>query len=110
MDYEALGKRIRAERKARGWTQMRLATAVHLSTSFLGHIERGTRKASLETVVSIANVLKVHLESLLIESLTLPDLPPRPDVDYNIQRTRRVKVLRQIVRQFTKELDEWVES
>lgn len=38
-----------------------------ISTSFLGHIERGTRKLSLETAVKIADCLHVSMDSLIME-------------------------------------------
>ena len=69
MDYIDLGRRIRKQRTQRGWTQEALAERVNVSTSFVGHVERGTRKASLETLVSIANVLDVSLDYLLSGSI-----------------------------------------
>ena len=69
MDYEDLGKRIRKQRIYMKWTQEELAQAIGVSTSFVGHIERGTRKASLETLVLIANVMKVSVDYLLAGSL-----------------------------------------
>ena len=55
MDYESLGSHVRRARKAAGMTQYELAERLGISTSFLGHIERGSRKASLETLVKISN-------------------------------------------------------
>ena len=69
MDYESLGMRIRRARKAAGMTQADLAEKLGISTSFLGHIERGTRKASLDTLVKMANELGVSLDSLAADSL-----------------------------------------
>lgn len=69
MNYEALGKRIRAQRKLREMTQEALAEAVGISCSFLGHIERGTRKLSVDTLVSIADVLHVSCDLLLQDSM-----------------------------------------
>ncbi len=69
MDYVDLGRRIRKQRTQLGWTQETLAERVNVSTSFVGHVERGTRKASLETLVSIANTLNVSLDYLLSGSL-----------------------------------------
>ena len=106
MDYAALGRRIRAERTSRKWTQARLADGVNLSVSFLGHIERGTRKASMETVVAIANALQVSLESLLADSLApLPQVTP-----YDPLSTRQRKALRQIVQQISGDLETWAED
>ncbi len=69
MDYSTLGTRIRRERILRSWTQEQLAKKADISLSFLGHIERGTRKASLETLVALANVLDVSMDELLLGSL-----------------------------------------
>ena len=67
--YEALGKRIRAQRKQMKMTQEELAEKAEISNSFLGHIERGTRKASLDTLVKICNALKASPNLLLQDSL-----------------------------------------
>ena len=69
MDYEALGKRVRLHRKMRDLTQEELADAVNVSTSFIGHIERGTRKLSVETLVGIADALHVSCDLLLQDSM-----------------------------------------
>lgn len=69
MDYVALGMRIRQRRHQLRLTQEQLAERCDLSASFLGHIERGSRKASLETVIGIANALDTGADDLLIDSL-----------------------------------------
>ena len=71
MDYEKLGKQIRDLRKFHDMTQSQLAAEAGLSTSFLGHIERGSRKASLETFVALANALGAQTDMLLRDSLAL---------------------------------------
>lgn len=69
MDYRSLGQRIRKQRKAQRMTQEQLAERAGISLSFLGHIERGTRKASVETLVNISNALSLPLDTMLQESL-----------------------------------------
>lgn len=69
MMYSQLGKRIKQQRIMARMTQEKLAEAAGISLSFLGHIERGTRKASLDTVVKICNALKVSPNLLLQDSL-----------------------------------------
>ena len=69
MLYKGLGKRIRQQRTLAKMTQEKLAEAAGISLSFLGHIERGTRKASLDTLVKICNALKVSPRLLLQDSL-----------------------------------------
>lgn len=69
MMYSQLGKRIKQQRVQARMTQEKLAEEAGISLSFLGHIERGTRKASLDTVVKICNALKVSPNLLLRDSL-----------------------------------------
>ena len=68
LDYTALGHRIRQNRRVLHLTQTELAEQVGISLSFLGHIERGTRKASIETLVGIAAALNVSVDSLLVDT------------------------------------------
>ena len=78
MDYVDLGRRVRKQRQELNYTQETLAERVNVSTSFIGHVERGTRKASLETLVSIANALNVSLDYLLAGSLKNSVIGPMP--------------------------------
>lgn len=69
IDYTAMGGRIRGARQAAGLSQSELAERCALSVSFLGHIERGSRKMSLETLVSICEVLNLSADYLLQDEL-----------------------------------------
>ena len=69
MDYNDLGGRVRKLRKLQGMTQEQLAERVGISASFMGHIERGTRISSLETLVALCNALDVESDYLLAASL-----------------------------------------
>ena len=65
MDYVALGERIRDARKRQKRTQKLLAEQAGMSASFLGHVERGSRKASIETLVRICNCLDLSVDVAL---------------------------------------------
>jgi len=65
VDYQALGQQIKIHRKHLGCTQKYVASMAGLSTSFYGHVERGTRKASIETLLAIAYALKTTPDTLL---------------------------------------------
>ena len=93
MDYIDLGRRIRKQRSQLGWTQEALAERVGVSTSFIGHVERGTRKASLETLVSIANAINVSLDYLLSGSLNNSVIGPMPKGLTTQQRTALQEIL-----------------
>lgn len=73
IDYQALGERIRKARADKGYTQERLGEACGLSTSHIGHIERGSRIPSLDTIFRIASTLTVSLDSLLFDSIQTND-------------------------------------
>ena len=74
MDYADLGQKIREVRRERHMTQTELAQAAGISAAFLGHIERGSRIASLETLVLLCNALKTDANTLLSANLThLPE-------------------------------------
>lgn len=90
MDYVKLGIRIRNYRKKLHYTQEQLAEAAGISLSFLGHIERGSRKASLETIVNLCNALNVSPELLLQDSL-------RPNIlTMKLEPRNRDQMLREV--------------
>ena len=70
MDYRKLGIRVRQQRELNDLTQGELARKVGVSTSFIGHIERGEKKASVETVVALCNALEISPSVLLQDSLS----------------------------------------
>ncbi len=69
IDYTAMGGRIRNARLDAGLSQSELAEKCNLSVSFLGHIERGSRKMSLETLVTVCEVLNLSADYLLQDEL-----------------------------------------
>ena len=76
INYLEIGARIRRQREQIGLTQEQLGEACDLSTSFVGHIERGSRKLSVESLFRIASVLGISADSLLFDRMeqetTLP--------------------------------------
>lgn len=71
IDYQTLGGQVRRLRKKCGYSQEQLAEYCDISTSFLGHIERGTRKMSLETLVALAEALHTTPNELLQDKIPL---------------------------------------
>ena len=77
MNRELVGERIRKYRKERRLTQERCAERCDLSTNFIGIIERGEKRPSLDTFINIANALDVSADMLLEDELNhLPDEMP----------------------------------
>ena len=65
MDYQAMGRRIRKRRRWMDMTQEQLAEAVGVCTSFVGHIERGSRKLSVETLWAICQALEISMDKIV---------------------------------------------
>ncbi len=74
LDFISLGKKIRQSRIKKNITQEKLAEICELSISFIGHIERGTRKLSLESLFKISNALNVSIDFLISDSFSNDDL------------------------------------
>ena len=54
VDYVLLGKRVRIRRNIMELTLEELAERIGVCTSFIGHIERGSRKLSVDTLMNFA--------------------------------------------------------
>lgn len=104
MDYKDFGERVRKKRQQKGWTQELLAKELGVSTSFVGHIERGSRKASLETLVQISNVLGVSMDYLLAASLD--SQPVEIEEKPNLPPHQRL-VMKEILSTLKNQLDHW---
>ncbi len=71
MDYSLLGKKINKSRIDAGLTQAQLAEMANVTPAYIGQIERGERKFSIETLVSLCNALHVSTDYVLRENLML---------------------------------------
>lgn len=65
METEIWGRRIRAFRKLKGFTQKELAEELGISVSILGEVERGMRSPSPELMLRISRVLNIKMDELL---------------------------------------------
>ena len=104
MDYVDMGKRVRKQRQLIGLTQQELAERIGVSTSFVGHVERGTRKASLETLVALSNALGVGVDYLLAGSLQ--SSPDEENPSTTMDPNRRM-VIREILTTLQEHLSDW---
>lgn len=67
IDYKAIGKRVREKRKKLYITQAQLAEKANLSDTLISHIERGTTKLSLPSIIALANALGTSVDTLLMD-------------------------------------------
>lgn len=65
LNYSLIGLRVKEVRKQSHITQAQLAEMTELSISYISHIETAQKKASLESLVRIADALGVTTDELL---------------------------------------------
>lgn len=61
---EKFGKRVRALRNQRKWSQEELSFRCGVSKNYISDVERGTRNVSLKAIEKIANGLEVEIMEL----------------------------------------------
>jgi transcriptional regulator with XRE-family HTH domain len=64
MEAEKWGRRIRAFRKLKGYTQEGFAEKLGVSVSILGEVERGNRMPTNEFIIQVAELLQISIEDL----------------------------------------------
>lgn len=65
MNYKLMGVKLRKARKRMRLTQKQAAAQVNISASFIGHIERGSRIPSVETIVRLCKIYHVSADIIL---------------------------------------------
>ena len=66
LDYPLIAKRIKDARKLSGLTQEQLAEKIGISTNAVAKLENNLMTASLQTLVNIANVLNIDMNTLFL--------------------------------------------
>ena len=62
---KSISRNIRQARESMGFTQEKLAELVGISTAYYSQIELGNKSPSLETLINIADVMHVSVDSLI---------------------------------------------
>lgn len=108
LDYVALGMRIRKARKEHHVTQEQLGEICELSAAHIGHIERGTRIPSLDTLFRISQALQVSMDYLVLDSIA-PDEELFTNLTSILQTKdkRKVKIFMTTVRAIADKIDEF---
>ena len=78
-----MGYRVRQQRELNQLTQAQLAEKAGVTMSFIGHIERGEKKASVDTVVALCNALAISPSVLLQDSLSDGAMQSQLTIDEN---------------------------
>lgn len=69
LNYQLVGKRLRAIRKKRGFTQEHLAELAGISPQHCSGIETGAAKVSLPVLIQLCNALDTTPDAVLLDSV-----------------------------------------
>ncbi|HFL3151583.1 TPA: helix-turn-helix domain-containing protein [Clostridioides difficile] len=69
LDFRAIGQRIKIARIKKRLTQDTVSEMVNVTPSHMSNIETGKSTVSLQTLISIANVLGVSIDELLCDTI-----------------------------------------
>lgn len=103
MNYVDMGRRIRMMRKQTGMTQEQFAKRVGISTSFMGHIERGTRIASLETLEGLVDALNSSMDYIARGHVSTMAMT-------STNTTKRMRTLNELFRIILDNADRWLDD
>ncbi|MFT5872314.1 MAG: transcriptional regulator with XRE-family HTH domain [Clostridium sp.] len=67
IDYVQIGNRIRIEREKFDMTREKFSELLNISPYFLGQIERGERKMSINTLINVSECLHISIDYLFFE-------------------------------------------
>lgn len=105
LNYKEIGLRIRAEREKLGLSREKFAELVCLSPYYVGQLERGERKMSLDTFAIVSNVLGVSTDYLLYgPNHYMENIIIRESIDHIYKKTMdtELKELLEILKGSTK--------
>lgn len=106
IDYKLVGKKIKNKRKELGYSQESLAELCNISTSYLGHIERGSRRLSMDIAVKLAHYLNVSLDYLLLDYASLsPGLLTSIEAVIRNQDSQKVETFLKTVKILSENID-----
>lgn len=84
------GERIRILRQQQNLSQMDLAELADLNTTYIGHLEHGTKSPTLQTLGKLSNALHLSLPELL----SLENEPEEADTKTEMQQLLQEYTLR----------------
>ena len=82
INYKLIGKRIKEARTRLGITQEQLAELACISRQYIGMLEQGEKRPTLQTIVSLADALNITVDELLTGNLKYDPSEFLTDIDY----------------------------
>jgi transcriptional regulator with XRE-family HTH domain len=106
--YAVVGESVRSKRLQLGLTLEDLSELSALHASYIGQIERNTKKASLRTVAVLAKALNIPVKELFAAAAVKDDDDHSKRIDAILRSNSRVKrkLILDVLRQLSKGLKE----
>ena len=98
VNFKDVGERIRTEREKLQVSREKFAELLNLSPFFVGQIERGERKMSISTLISVSECLHISIDYLIFGEVY------KADEDNNFQyllsscSSKEIKVIEEITK------------
>lgn len=98
VNFKDVGERIRTEREKLQVSREKFAELLNLSPFFVGQIERGERKMSISTLISVSECLHISIDYLIFGEVY------KADKDNNLQyllsscSSKEIKVIEEITK------------
>lgn len=100
LNFKDIGNRIRQERDKFGLSREKFAEILDLSPFYIGQIERGERKMSLETLFKVSNSLNMSIDLMLLGSTSYIEILCSVDLiesNYSEEMDIEIKELLQLL-------------
>ena len=88
IDRQEMGRKIKMQRLAKNLTQENVVEKADINPSYLSAIESGSKKASLEKLVSVVNAVDGSFDHILAKDLKLNDKSMK--IDANLIEFRNI--------------------
>lgn len=86
MNIELVGLRIKKHRHLLKMTQEQLAEKAELSSNYIGLIENGQKKPSLESFIKIINAFDLSADELLVDVVDKPCSNTASELSFKLEQ------------------------
>ena len=98
VNFKDVGDRIRTEREKLQISREKFAEILNLSPFFVGQIERGERKMSISTLISISECLHISLDYLIFGEVYKAEVDNKLQYLLSNCSKKEIKVIEEIAK------------
>jgi transcriptional regulator with XRE-family HTH domain len=98
INYREIGNRIRIEREKFDISREKFAELLNLSPYFVGQIERGERKMSINTLINVSECLHISIDYLIFGETYNDEENDRLDSLISKCSAKEVEVIEEVIK------------